>query len=277
MASSVEGSAKKLAKALEDPDSQGSLGSPSTPAGGSSIAGSAPSRSSESAPGIQLHFTRQDKQLLIQEGRFKCHKCEKTHAVTDMCTGRYGCCTRCHNNYKALVHRWSSCRKLKTWWTGLSKEQQVSWYVKQQEVPAGAKRKFETLMYSEHDVNNSYRLNEDVDRFIPWHVFKREGLASGREERLLEKEFQDMVDDPTVECIHRRGQWLVPFYEGVLRKSGQQHGTQSSAHRQVTVESGEHLHHELWQHPPQPVHCDLQTDTDQPGVREQHLGPGPGE
>ena len=242
MASSEDPSPKKLAKSLEDADSQVSLGSPSTCTGGSSSAGSVPSRSSEGAPGIQLTFTKQDKQLLIQEGRFKCAKCEKTHPIADMCAGRFGCCTRCHNNYKALVNRWGSCRKLKTWWTNLSKEQQLAWYVKQQEIPAGAKRKFDALMYTEHDEQNTYRQTEDVDRFVPWHVFKREGLATGREVLQLEKEFQDMVDDPTVECIQRRGQWLVPFYEGVVRKTGRQHGTRSTAHRQVTVESGEHLH-----------------------------------
>jgi len=241
MASSGEGSAKKLAKALEDADSQGSQGSPSTCTGGGSAAGSAPSRSSEGAPGIHFQLSRQDKQGLLQEGRFKCHKRERTHPVLDMCSGRYGCCIRCHNNYRALSNRWSNCRKLKQWWQGLRKEQQVAWFVKQQEVPAGAKRKFDCLAYAEHGINSSYRLNEDVDRFIPWHVFRREGIASGRCEPELEKEFQDLVDDPTVECIHRRGQWLVPFYEGVVRKTGQQHGTQTVAFRQVNVETGEHL------------------------------------
>ena len=119
---------------------------------------------------------------------------------------------------------------------------------------------------TEHDEQNTYRQTEDVDRFVPWHVFKREGLATGREVLQLEKEFQDMVDDPTVECIHRRGQWLVPFYEGVRPSPGH-----------CGVRRAPPLAPQLWHHPAQPVHRDLQTHTDQPGVREQHLGPGPGE
>ncbi len=236
----MEDSAKKAQKEPEDDDSQ----SRSTCTGGSGTSVAAASSVSSSAMGA-LVLARQNKQP--QDGRFKRIKCEKTHQVAEMCSARYGCCVRCHNAYRSLTNRWGTCRKLRQWWTGLTKEQQVAWFVKQQDVPAGVKRKFDQLCYAGHDVNTSYRTNEDVDRFVPWHVFRREGVASGRCEAELEKEFQDMVDDPNVECIHRRGQWLVPFFEGVFRRTGEGHTTETWAFRQTTVQSSEHLsqlHHQ---------------------------------
>ena len=95
--------------------------------------------------------------------------------------------------------------------------------------------------YAEHDVTKSYRVQEDIDSLVPWHVFRREGTASGRAEANLEHEFQDMVDDPNVECVHRRGRWLVPFFEGVYRRTGEGHTTETRAYRQTTVQSSEHL------------------------------------
>ena len=77
----------------------------------------------------------------------------------------------------------------------MTKEQQTAWFVKQQDVPAGMKRKFDSLGYTEQDVQKSYRKEEDVDRFVLWHVFKREGTACGRQEADLEKEFQGKCED----------------------------------------------------------------------------------
>ena len=84
-------------------------------------------------------------------------------------------------------------------------------------VQVGAKRKFEMLQYTGEDMVKVYRNEGEVDRFVPWSVFLREGVAPPQVE--LARDFQDRVDDPMAEAVHRRGMWLVPL-RGPLPQDG---------------------------------------------------------
>ncbi len=227
MASSKAISPKKLQQDLLGEDSQ----SLSTSYGGGSA----------SSGGSVATLSHQEKTRLTMDGRFQCSKCVKVYMVADMSQSRAGVCGRCHSAYNGLQKRWNQNRKLRSWWNEQTKEQQINWFQKQHDVPVGAKRKFDLLQYSEQATKSAFRSEADVDRFVPWSVFRREGLACGRSEQELEKEFQDRVDDPTCEAVQRRGQWLVPVYEGMERRTGEESKQAMTAMRTAVVVNNDQL------------------------------------
>ena len=71
-----------------------------------------------------------------------------------MCPTRVGVCVIDNAAYIALVKRWSKQRALKTWWGGMGDQDRLEWFLKQQTGQAGAKRKFDTVAYSEGSTNS---------------------------------------------------------------------------------------------------------------------------
>ena len=62
----------------------------------------------------------------------------------------------CHKDvlsYKSISDRWKNNRQMKSWFDALSEQETIDWYVKQQQLPAGTKRKFTDVQYTEgiHD------------------------------------------------------------------------------------------------------------------------------
>ena len=171
---------------------------------------------------------------------FDCTKCGRTLPLSSQ-SSRKGVCVPDSAAYKALADKWSKQRQLRTWWMNLSPEEQRAWYLKQQDVPSGTKRKFQDMMHAETTQEIAGNVEDEIDNFITWTKFKRDGLLEGTSVPDLEDQWKQLVDDPNVETIKRRGQWLVPEFVGVQRRK--RHGLlQSSAStRAASVSDPEHL------------------------------------
>jgi hypothetical protein len=83
------------------------------------------------------------------ESVFKCKKCELTKPQQDADKNKPNSCVPCVNAYKSICDRWTRDRALHSWWQGLTPQEKSQWYVRQNKVPAGAKRKFHEVNYSE--------------------------------------------------------------------------------------------------------------------------------
>ena len=55
---------------------------------------------------------------------------------------------------------------------------------------------------------------------MPWRVFKRNSYMEGTSPAQAAQDFCNLVNDPEVHCKFRRGQWLVPDFQGVKALAG---------------------------------------------------------
>ena len=172
--------------------------------------------------------------------QFTCSKCKKVMPRSQMST-RPGVCKVDGAAYKSLCDRWTKNRKLKSWWVGLNEEEQRLWFVKQQTNPAGTKRRFADVEYQEKTSTSVGALEDEVDLFMTWARFKREGSQGGKQVEDLELEWADLVSDPSVEAIMRRGQWLVPEFQGVERRKRKATTQEHSASRGREVDDENQL------------------------------------
>ena len=60
----------------------------------------------------------------------------------------------------------------------------------------------------------------------------------------LETEFSDMVNDPDVECIYKRGQWLVPVFAGVERRRRSSNSVATISQRKAAI-TGQEMYDNL--------------------------------
>lgn len=116
----------------------------------------------------------------------------------------------------------------------------MNWYLKHQN-NQGEKRKFDVLEYKEAAVDAVIEQTRDEDHFLPWTMFKRNGLLEGKSVPALEVEWKNLVESPNHECIFRRGQWLVSEWAGVKRAKIGEHEQRMESSRAVTVSSPEQL------------------------------------
>jgi hypothetical protein len=172
----------------------------------------------------------------LMSNHFKCAKCKKTYPSSQMAMTRSGVCQADAKAYKSLTDRWGKQRKLKMWWSSLTPEQQTDWYLRQQALPQGAKRRFDNIEYSESSIQQANDLEDELDRFRTWPVFLREGMQTGKNLRQLEQEWQEMIADPYHECVFRRGQWCVAEFTGVERRAQKVTKQQMATSRLKNVE-----------------------------------------
>jgi hypothetical protein len=173
-------------------------------------------------------------------GFFNCLKCKKQKSLVEISV-RPNVCNADNNAYAALTKRWAKNRQLKVWWEGLSDPQQVDWYVKQSAHPSGVKRCFDELTYVETATTAIEHVNGEVDRLLPWKIFRRNGLMSGQTEMQLEKEFVDLTTNARAECRFVRGEWLVPEFQGMdVRKDKREIQAQVNM-RSAVITSSEQL------------------------------------
>ena len=102
---------------------------------------------------------------------------------------------------------------LRTWWSGLTEDEQVAWYKKWQEHGQGKKKTFDNDSYEEFAGYGGYR---HVD-YIPFIIFRRHGLADQKDEPTILREFEDIVADPNIHCKwdDNKFEWLVPGFQGI--------------------------------------------------------------
>ena len=144
-------------------------------------------------------------------------------------------------SYAALSKKWGKNRSLKVWWDKLPPVEQVDWYNKQQQVPAGTKRKFDEITYRECSTNSVDNVDNEMDHFKTWTQFLRDGINEGKNLLTLEKEWADLTEGPHTEAIWVRNQWLVPEFNGVMRGRETRNGQRQDIERSVAVASSEQL------------------------------------
>ena len=76
----------------------------------------------------------------LEKGTFACKTCLRMCKASEM-SSRKGVCVRDHNSYKCLTGRWKRTPHLRVWWRGLSRQQQVEWYLEWQRVSRYGRRR----------------------------------------------------------------------------------------------------------------------------------------
>ena len=172
---------------------------------------------------------------------FECNKCRRKVFEEEMNNNRKGSCTKCALNYKSLTDRWKIDKQLKEWWSRKSDGDKRSWYLSRQETQLGLKRKFDSAAYQESSCASAHAQTDEVDSYIPYRVFLRDNLASGKEVLAIEKEWKDFIETNRGDCRHIRGQWLMPQFEGLKVVRGKKSCQEMRAIGQAEVTSADQL------------------------------------
>ena len=208
---------------------------PSTPGSCGSF-GATSAMTSVTAPSV-LAVRRSSSSSQVSGGviyTFRCAKCLKVLPMTDMSPHRRNVCVKDTRSYKSLTERWAKNRALKIWWDGLSPEERINWFCKNQECQVGEKRKYGDISHADASIQQEHMGEEELDHFIPWDLFEEKGLRRGRSSTQLETEFIDIVQGGEYECLYRRNQWLVPKFCGVERRRGWKNMQRSTDERRAS-------------------------------------------
>ena len=156
-------------------------------------------------------------------------------------SSRPAVCKKDNSSYKALTQRWTKQRSLRTWWENSSPEDKVVWYNKQQSLATGTKRRFEEVGYSEQTKHSVEDLERDFDMMRPWWWFLSRGLKEGKTLPEIEEEWRDITENNKDQCIFRRGQWLVPIWESVMKAKDEKTVASHQTTRAAEVMTSEQL------------------------------------
>jgi hypothetical protein len=174
-------------------------------------------------------------------GFFLCKCCKRQLPLAALCPSRPNTCHKDNCSYKALAQRWSKNRQLKAWWETLSDDLKVAWYQKQQALPQGTKRSFDEIIYEETTITDQSTNEKDLDALVPWSVFLRNKTVEGMQKHDIELEWTRLTTSPDTEAVFRRGQWLVPEWQGLLRENETRHTQRTNAIRRAHVSTSEQL------------------------------------
>lgn len=185
-----------------------------------------------------------------------CGSCEETVPYMDSVfyTRFVRQCKACQSNQKRNSYRCKSDRALKAWWSGLSKEDRVSWYRRQKasnpRTEGGRKRKrFEDMRYSESETMIAERTNMVMDRYVPFEAYAVTKAAMGLSPKEIQEAWKADLADPAVQKMRHGKQWLVYSFGGIESASGMRLQQASSATRSGRIDdmdevdkwSAEHL------------------------------------
>jgi hypothetical protein len=125
----------------------------------------------------------------------------------------------------------------------LSVLEQAAEYQKAQKVTVGERRNFDTCVFEEKGVDKIFDKTGEVDMCIPFWKYKQNMLTLDpkAEHAQIRRDFDAIVSDPDQDAIFRRGQWLVPSFEGVMRMTGTAREETVSTKRQQTIKNADDL------------------------------------
>ena len=119
-------------------------------------------------------------------------------------------------------------------WEHKIEEEKTQWYLKQQQLPANAKRKFEDIEYTETAGDEAYTDDFEVDKWMTFSDFEDKGLIRQKSPAQIEQEWIDIVTSRTQECRYARKEWLIPRFAGVERHTGARQSQTSNLTRTAT-------------------------------------------
>lgn len=165
---------------------------------------------------------------------FVCPKCLKTTPMTEAREkGTQMWCAKDASSYNSLTFRWNKNPKLRKWWHALGPSGQVQWFIKWQQVDQ--KKRFDFICYVERTLQVHETLEDEVDKFIPYGAYLREKRSEGLQVAQIEAKWKEEVEATRSECILRRGEWLLPRFEGVERRSRQRLSQEQELMRRADV------------------------------------------
>ena len=155
-------------------------------------------------------------------------------------------CDRDNRAYNGLRQRWATNKKLKQWWNSLTQLQKQGWFRKWQHMDA--KRRFELISFVEETVQAQEHVEDEIDRYITFEMWRMEELDNGYEvtEGALAEKWKELIESMRFECIFRRGQWLIPHFAGVERRNRKHLTLAQTAARTANVSDPEQML-SLWQ------------------------------
>ena len=184
------------------------------------------------------------KSFGIGQRAFQCVKCKMQKPISDLAKGKRNECQRDTASYKSLAERWAKNRGLRVWWNSLTATQIVEWYRKQQSLPAGTKRRFDNVTYSE--ATSQSVGSEDRDRvwYQPYSIYEEENMKKGRTALQCQGDWKDLVESPMTEATYddESGEWLVPKWLGIMKDKVRSNLSSSSTTRDKNVQSVDDLH-----------------------------------
>ena len=149
------------------------FGSPPSSVGGSSEAGGS---------GVNIGrmgvITQTCTVAAAGAGMFVCVKCKRQlpQALAIPKSGAFGC-KMDHASYNGLQTRWKK-NKLRELWNSKSEEEQRAWFIKWQSMES--KDKYAGLVYEEVTEQAKEDIEDKLDLFQPWWVYRDAGLAANR-------------------------------------------------------------------------------------------------
>ena len=147
---------------------------------------------------------------------FSCPKCRKTLPLTESTPkGTQLWCVKDNRAYNSLTQRWARAPKLRAWWASLTPDQQCEWFLKWQNMTP--KARFAAIQYYERWEQSVEDLFDEVDGWIPWREFLRDGLTEGTNRDTLNDEWMNIIETQRSECKLYRNQWLIPQCNGLRR------------------------------------------------------------
>jgi hypothetical protein len=124
-------------------------------------------------------------------------------------------CAKDNLSYQGLALRWAKNQTIKSWWASLTDVQQAEWFKKWASL--SSKRRFDEMFYQEISRHALQMLEDEVDDYQTWIVFKRNRIGT-MSEAAITQEWEDIIKNNQTECLWKRNQWLVPEFQGVIRK-----------------------------------------------------------
>lgn len=180
---------------------------------------------------------------------FLCPQCgQHTPLAQGVQKGNALWCEKDNKSYNSLVSRWQTNKRLRQWWNSLSKVERQGWFRKWQSLEA--KRRFDFITFVEETCAAQELLEDEIDRFVTFEMWRRNEIIGGQElewseEQLVDK-WKGIVESMRYECIFRRGQWLIPQFEGIERRSRKRLTLAQTASRVANVSDPEQMM-SLWQ------------------------------
>ena len=116
--------------------------------------------------------------------------------------------------------------------------EQREWFIKWQN--CSSKERFQLIEYVERTVAAQETIEDDVDAWIPYWKWKSEQKNDKTESQMLD-EWKALIESNKHDCEFRRGQWLLPRYEGFRRLSRKRMTQEQISMRKANVKSADEI------------------------------------